>query len=87
MRRRNFINQITALGSLTLTGFPQLACTAPSKYKMGLQLFSVRDAMAEDPLGTLKKVKAMGYKDFETYGFNPDTKRIMDWKWGSLKWF
>lgn len=85
MRRRNFINQITALGSLTLTGFPQLACTAPSKYKMGLQLFSVRDAMAEDPLGTLKKVKAMGYQDFETYGFNPDTKRIYGLEVGEFK--
>ena len=85
MRRRNFINQIAALGSLTLTGFPQLACTAPSKYKMGLQLFSVRDAMAEDPVGTLKKVKAMGYQDFETYGFNPDTKRIYGLEVGEFK--
>ena len=42
------------------------------KYKMGLQLFTIRDAMAKDVVGTLKKVSALGYQDLETYGFDPD---------------
>lgn len=40
---------------------------------MGLQLFTIRDAMANDVAGTLKAVADLGYEDLETYGFNPDT--------------
>lgn len=47
-----------------------------SKFKIGLQLFSVRDAMAKDPLGTLNALKEMGYEDFETYGFDAATGTI-----------
>ncbi len=43
----------------------------PSKFKMGLQLFSINDDMNKDPLGTLQLVKDMGYQDFEIYGFDP----------------
>jgi sugar phosphate isomerase/epimerase len=39
---------------------------------MGLQLFTVRDAMARDVSGTLKKVAAIGYQDLETYGFDAE---------------
>jgi sugar phosphate isomerase/epimerase len=41
-----------------------------NSYLMGLQLFTVRDAMEKDPLATLKAAKAMGYQDFEIYGFD-----------------
>lgn len=37
---------------------------------MGLQLFSVNDDMTKDTIGTLKAVTAMGYEDFETFGFD-----------------
>ncbi|TAI49819.1 sugar phosphate isomerase/epimerase [Flagellimonas allohymeniacidonis] len=37
---------------------------------MGLQLFTIRDAMEKDPLGSLKKVKELGYEDLEIYGYN-----------------
>ncbi len=80
MQRRNFIHQMTALGSLTLAGIPQFSYAKDSKYKMGLQLFTVRDAMAKDPIETLQKVKEMGYEDFETYGFDPKTKMIYGFK-------
>lgn len=43
----------------------------PSKYKLGLQLFSIRDALERDLTGTLKRVSAIGYRDTETYGFDP----------------
>lgn len=57
---------------------PAYACQkAPvSKYKMGYQLFSIRDQMAKDPLATLKALIAMGYESFETYGYEPDTDQI-----------
>lgn len=51
-----------------------LAVSAPQprrRYKLGLQLFTMRAAMARDVHGTLKRVAAMGYEDFETYGFDP----------------
>ncbi len=44
---------------------------------MGLQLFTVRDAMAKDVRGTLKIGKDLGYEDLETYGFDPDNVGTM----------
>ena len=76
MKRRNFLNQIGLLGVISLAGLSIEACNSFSKYKMGLQLFSVRDAMEKDPIETLKKLKLMGYEDFETYGFDPNTNKI-----------
>lgn len=38
---------------------------------MGYQLFSIRDEMEKDPVATLTALKAMGYEDFETYGYDP----------------
>ena len=67
---------MTSLAGVTLASAPQIMCSATPKYRMGLQLFTVREALANDPLDTLKKVKKMGYEDFETYGFNPKTKKI-----------
>ena len=76
MKRRNFLNQIGLLGGISLAGLSIEACNSFSKYKMGLQLFSVRDAMEKDPIETLKKLKLMGYEDFETYGYDPNTNKI-----------
>lgn len=41
---------------------------------MGLQLHSVRDPMAKDPTGTLRRIADIGYQHLETYGF--DAERI-----------
>jgi len=46
------------------------------RMKMGYQLFSVREDMANDPAATLKALKVMGYEDFEAYGFQPDDNTI-----------
>ncbi len=52
------------------------------KFKVGLQLFSVRDAMAQDFEGTLQKVKDMGYDYVEFAGYFDHTaeevKAILD---------
>ena len=70
MNRRDFIaaSGMTA-AACCLGGF----APAPykSKFKMGLQLFTIRDAMAKDARGSLQKVAALGYQDLETYGFDP----------------
>ena len=47
------------------------SCMTPTpKKKVGLQLYSLRDAMKEDVKGTLKKVADMGYSTVETDGYN-----------------
>jgi hypothetical protein len=48
------------------------AVLAQSRHKMGLQLFTIRDALRRDVAGTLKSIAAMGYQEVETYGFDPD---------------
>ena len=53
-----------------MTRMPMLD-SAP-RYPLGYQLFSVRDAMAEDPEATLRALRDMGYRHFEIYGFDAD---------------
>lgn len=65
MNRRHFLQQgtIAALASVTL---PSWASTAAKKsFITGVQLYSVREDMRKDPLGTLKAVAEMGYKNVE----------------------
>jgi len=72
MNRRNFIKKSGIMGSAALS-FP--ACFSNMKeptYKMGYQLYSIRDEMAKDPIATLKALKKMGYQDFEIYGFEEE---------------
>ncbi|MDY4191274.1 MAG: sugar phosphate isomerase/epimerase [Oscillospiraceae bacterium] len=41
--------------------------------KVALQFFSVRNALKADPVGTMRKVAAMGYRYWEVCAFNPDS--------------
>lgn len=41
------------------------------RYPLGLQLYTVRDPMEKDAIGTLERVAALGYRNLETYGFDP----------------
>ena len=68
--RRAFINKTGALVAATLVAPGAISHAQQKKYKMGLQLFTIRDAMAKDVKGTLSKVAGMGYQDLETYGFD-----------------
>ena len=68
--RRDFIVRSASLApGLFALNLPGMFC-AP-KYKMGLQLFTVRGPLAKDAVGTIKKVSAIGYEDCETYGYDP----------------
>ena len=42
------------------------------RYKLGLQLYTLRAALARDVDDTLKRVAAMGYEEVETYGFDAE---------------
>ena len=65
--RRTFIRN----SSLVLAGASFLPSIINDKEKatLGIQLYSVRDAMAKDPAGTLQKLAQMGYKYVEHAGY------------------
>lgn len=70
MKRNAFLKQTGALAMLSMLPIELYTQPLNSNFPMGLQLYTVRDVMEKDPVGTLKKLKGMGYTDFETYGFN-----------------
>ena len=86
-RRKFLVN-----GSLSLAGTMFLsnnifANKNAKDILLGLQLYSVRQDMTKDPLGTLKLVAAMGYKNVEHanyvnrkfYGYSPtEFKKVLD---------
>jgi len=78
MNRKSFIqNSAFALAALSM---PEFLATKPKypKNLVGLQLYSVRNAMKANPLDTLKKLSAMGFRfvehanyiDRKFYGYN-----------------
>jgi len=71
--RREFL-KISAAGSagLVLLGtLDSIAGVADDrkKFGVGLQLYTIRDAMSADLLGSLKKLSDMGYKTLELAGY------------------
>lgn len=85
--RRNFIKN-TGLAVAGAAILPSSLFAGPKKIeRVGLQLYSVRDAMSKDPLGSLKKLANMGYVNVEHanyidrkfYGYAAkDFKKVLD---------
>lgn len=85
--RRSFIkNSAVLLAGTSLLSKAAFAAAKPSEI-IGLQLYSVRDDMKKDPVGTLTQLAKMGYKhvehanyiDRKFYGFTPkEFKKILD---------
>jgi len=83
--RRSFIKTSgLAVASASLAS--PLFSFAKSKGILGIQLYSVRDDMKKDPLGTLKQIAGIGYKNVEHanykerkfYGYGPtEFKKIL----------
>lgn len=70
MKRRKFIQKSTAAGlSLSLVPSSFFRKQNPYIEQIGLQLYTVRNQMAEDPIATLKAIKDAGYSQVE--GGNP----------------
>jgi sugar phosphate isomerase/epimerase len=64
--RREFL-RITSAGAIGAAFLSQYGCkSAP---KIGLQLYTIRDAMDKDVPGSLKKVSEIGYKYIELAGY------------------
>jgi sugar phosphate isomerase/epimerase len=84
--RRTFLKT----GAMALAGTAILgskACSSGSKGVVGVQLYSIRDDMTKDPLGSLKQLADMGYVylehanyiDRKFYGFSAaEFKKILD---------
>src|SRR5688572_19457972 len=72
MSRRLFIQRAGAIASGAFAAAAVRSdASQPRRYKLGLQLYTMRAAMARDVDDTLKRVAAMGYEEVETYGFDP----------------
>jgi len=86
LNRRDFL-KLSAASSLGLLAISPLLQSCKPVERIGLQLYSIRDAMAADVLGSLKKVSAIGYKNMELadyanrkfYGYSPkEFKKILN---------
>jgi sugar phosphate isomerase/epimerase len=85
--RRKFL-QSTSLALLGTTLFNEKLFALPGKGELtGVQLYSIRSEMKADPMGTLQKLAAMGYKHVEHanyvnrkfYGWTPkEFRKILD---------
>lgn len=73
--RRNFIKKSGVLATTSVVPLPCFAFSDQPRFKIGLQLFTIRDAMAKDPLTALKKGVTLGYQDLETYGYDGEGDR------------
>ena len=87
--RRTFIKKsaLVLAGSSFLSRVSFANTNMKNEELVGIQLYSVRDDMGKDPLGTLKQLAAMGYKHVEHanyinrkfYGYTPpEFKKILD---------
>ncbi len=76
--RRDFLKQ-SGTGALGLFVLPSLTLHSPNEQLLGVQLYSFRDAMAKDALGTLEQIASIGIKEIESarskkglyYGLSP----------------
>ena len=69
LNRRTFV---AAAGGLMALGASGIARAAQIR-AIGLQLYTVREIFATDPVGTLEKVARIGYREVEYGGGNYDT--------------
>jgi len=66
--RRDFL-RLTATGTIGAVMFSHYGCKKAGIPGIGLQLYTIRDAMATDVPGSLKKVADAGYKYLELAGY------------------
>jgi len=85
--RREFIKTSTVFAAGVALMPNELFASPKKLIRLGLQLYSVRDAMHADPAGTLKKLADAGYHHLEHagygnrkfYGYTPkEIKKILD---------
>lgn len=62
--RRGFLGMMGGMAAAATFGIPDASAEGPLAWPgpIGLELYTVRDLFAKDPLGTLQKVAAVGYQ-------------------------
>lgn len=69
LNRRQFLHSAAAAAALAALVPARTARATPFGLPLGLQLYSVRDQLAQDYEGTLKEVHTLGYRQVEAAGF------------------
>jgi sugar phosphate isomerase/epimerase len=69
LTRRKFLTQ-TGLTAASMLVLPD-SLFAKSAYKVGLQLYSLRDEIGNNIKGVIAKAAKAGYQELETYGYDP----------------
>src|ERR1700692_2589249 len=69
--RKNFLVKtgISGAAAFAMNALPRAAWGSPMGLPIGIQLYVVGKPMAEDAPGTLKQLRAIGYREVETAGF------------------
>ncbi len=68
MNRRNFVKTVSASAALVMLA-PQTLMASGKINKIGIQLYSLRNQIGNDFLGTLRKIADAGYKIVEAAGY------------------
>jgi len=70
MKRRTFIVGMTAASTLSLVSPLKLFSSQKTKQLIGIQLYTIRDLVKQDFIGTLTKLSQIGYNSIEAAGYN-----------------
>lgn len=68
MKRRDFL-QTTAAATLGALAFSSVTFGLKKVKNIGIQLYTLRDLLSQDAVGTLTKVAQIGYKMVESHGY------------------
>jgi sugar phosphate isomerase/epimerase len=77
MIRREFIQKST-FTALNILALPSSLQVLQSRSCIGLQTYTLRDIINDDPKGVLTKVAELGYKEIETFAYNDGKIYNMD---------
>ena len=69
LTRRDFLHTVSLAAAAATTLKSRRAVASPFGLPVGLQLYSVREELAADYVGTLVKVAAAGYQEVEAAGY------------------
>ncbi len=85
--RRQFLKQSLILGTASMTSMCTNSTGMRRVQDVGLQLYTLRNEMAQDFEGTLARVAELGYREMEFAGYfgrSPaEVRRILD-RFGNL---
>ena len=70
MKRRTFITNMAAASALSLVTPYSLFSLTKNEKMIGIQLYTLRDLVKQDFIGTLTKLAQIGYNSIEAAGYN-----------------